>query len=326
MIEPPNYSDIVEASQRISKHARRTPLLRSDALDELVGGNILIKPECLQCIGAFKFRGAYNAISRINQREFPGGVVAGSSGNHAQGVAEAARLLGLPSAIVMPSDAPRIKVRGVKRAGGEVIAYERDSADRDDLAQHIAGERRAAMVHPFDDRWVIAGQGTVGKELMEQSKLLDLTPDAILAPIGGGGLISGVALAAKHHHPDTEVYGIEPEGFDDFRRSLDVGTRLENPPGPSSICDALLSPKPGVITFQICQRVLSGGLTVSDDDVRDAMKFAFERLKLVLEPGGAVALAALLNGSFPVRGGTVAVVLSGGNVDPDAYATAIGAH
>ena len=323
MPEIPGFADVEEAAKRIAPHSARTPLLENCALNEHLQARILIKPECLQRVGAFKFRGAYNAISRVDAAAFPGGVVTCSSGNHAQGVAEAARIMGFKAAIVMPSDAPKIKVRGVKRAGGEVIAYDRKNESRETIAKRIADERQAAFIPPFDDPKVIAGQGTVGLELMSDADALGAVPDAVLVPASGGGLISGVAIAVKHFSPGTEVNSVEPSGFDDLARSLKAGKHEHNEPGHASICDALLVPTPGKLTFEICREFLAGGLVVSDEAALSAMRYAFETLKLVVEPSGAIALAALLDGAFPVKGRTVAVVLSGGNVDPDMFATAI---
>lgn len=319
----PSYRDVEAAADRIAPLAVRTPLLQSSVLDARVGGRVLLKAETLQRIGAFKFRGAYNAVSHVDQRRFPGGVVACSSGNHAQGVAEAARLCGLRAAIVMPADAPRIKVEGTRALGAEVVRYDRDTEDRQAIADRLADERGAALVLPFDDPLIIAGQGTAGLELMQQAEAIGAPPDLVLVPCSGGGLVTGIALAVKHARPDAEVYAVEPAGFDDFGRSLAAGSRQRNSRTSGSICDALLSTEPGVLTFALARERLAGGLAVSDAEVRAAMRYAFGVLKLVVEPGGAVALAALLSGKIEARGRTVAVVLSGGNVDPELYASAI---
>ncbi len=311
----PVFDDITEAATRINGLAVRTPLLESHILNERVSGRVLIKPENLQRMGAFKFRGAYNMISRLDKEHWPGGVTTCSSGNHAQGVAEAARLCGLPAAIVMPADAPALKLERTRRAGAEVITYDRDTEDREAIAARIAEERGALFVPPYNSPDIIAGQGTLGLELMLDAAERGAEPGAVLVPCGGGGLVSGVALAVKHFRDAAEVWAVEPENFDDLARSLKSGRRETNSSQSGSICDALLAPTPGELTFQIIRRLLSGALTVSDDDAREAIRFAFEELKLVVEPGGAVALAALLSGRFAVNGGTVAIVLSGGNID-----------
>lgn len=316
----PIFDDITTAAKRISGLAVRTPLLESQILNDRVSARVLIKPENLQRMGAFKFRGAYNMISRLNPEEWPGGVTTCSSGNHAQGVAEAARLCGLPATIVMPADAPALKLERTRRAGAEVVTYDRDTQDREAIAARIAEERGAIFVPPYNNSDIIAGQGTSGLELMLDAAERGAEPDAVLAPCGGGGLVSGVALAVKYLRNDAEVWAVEPEGFDDLARSLESGQRECNPSNSGSICDALLAPTPGELTFPIIQRLLAGALSVSDDEAREAIRFAFEELKLVLEPGGAVALAALLSGRFKADGRTVAIILSGGNIDRDHFA------
>jgi threonine dehydratase len=312
----PTYEDVATAAQRITAHAAVTPLLGSAHLDEVLGARILIKAECLQRVGAFKFRGAFNKISQIDKRAYPGGIVAMSSGNHAQGAAEAARLCAMPARIVMPADAPRTKVARTRRSGAEVIFFDRDREDRDAIARDLCARHQAALVPPYDDPDIIAGQGTAGLELMAQAKALGLVPDAVLAPASGGGLITGIALAVKRTAPTAQVYSVEPAGFDDLARSLASGRRERNAVTSGSICDALMAQTPGEITFALARRLLTSGLAVSDDEVRAAIKFAFEELRLVVEPGGAAALAAVLAGKIPVRGRTIAVVLSGGNIDP----------
>jgi len=262
-------------------------------------------------------------VSRIDRAKFPGGVVACSSGNHAQGVAHAATLCGLPSVIVMPADAPRLKIERTRAFGAEVVTYDRATEDRDAIAHRICAERRAAFVHPFDDFHVIAGQGTAGLELMQQAKAIGAMPDAVLACCSGGGLATGVALAVKAANPRAEVYVVEPAGFDDFARSLASGKREKNASTTGSICDALMAPSPGELTFALAQQNGVKALAVTDEEARNAMRFAFRELKLVIEPGGAVALAAILSGKLPVKGRTVAAILSGGNVDPADYAAII---
>jgi threonine dehydratase len=284
---------------------------------------MLLKAENLQRVGAFKFRGAYNAISQIDRKLHPGGVVACSSGNHAQGVACAAELCGMPAVIVMPSDAPALKRQRTEAYGAEVVGYDRNTEDREAIAMAIADERKAAFVHPFDDPRVIAGQGTVGLELMEQAAALGHTPEAVLVCCSGGGLASGISLAVKAANPASTIHTVEPDGFDDFARSLQSGHHETNDRTSGSICDALMSETPGRITLSIALENMAPGLTVTDDEARAAMRFAYHDLKMVLEPGGAVALAAVLHGKIPTQGRTVACILSGGNVDPADYARII---
>ena len=316
----PTIEDVHAARVRLRGHALVTPLLTHPMLDARVGGRILLKAESLQRVGAFKFRGAYNAIAQIDRAACPGGVVACSSGNHAQGVAAAATLAGLRSLIVMPSDAPRLKIERTRAFGAEVHLYDRVSEDRDAIANRIAAERRAEVVHPFDDARVIAGQGTVGLELMEQATAMASPPELVLVPCSGGGLAGGIALAVKAAHPGAQVMTVEPAGFDDMARSLASGERERNTALAGSICDALLSPSPGELTLALAQRHIAGGIVVPDDETREAIRVAFEVLKLVLEPAGAIALAAVLSGRVEVRGRTVACILSGGNIDPVQFA------
>lgn len=319
----PTFSDIIAARARLKPHAMVTPLIEHPLLNARTGARVLLKCENLQRVGSFKFRGAYNKISQIDRAKFPGGVVACSSGNHAQGAAAAASLEKLHSIIVMPSDAPRLKIARTRAFGGEVVAYDRERDDRDAIARRICEERKAVYVHPYDDADVMAGQGTVGLEIMEQARAIDAVPDAVLVCASGGGLVGGVAIAVKERHPAAEVFSVEPEGFDDLARSLVSGKRERNARLSGSICDALLLPTPGEIPFEVAKRKLSGGLVVSDQEACEAVRYAFEELKLVVEPGGAVALAAVLTERVPVRGRTIAVVLSGGNVDPQVFADII---
>jgi threonine dehydratase len=312
----PTIEDVRAANRRLGDLAIRTPLLTHPALDAATGGRVLLKAESLQRVGAFKFRGAWNKIAQVDRSSFPGGVVACSSGNHAQGVAAAARLAGMRALVVMPSDAPPLKIDRTRAFGAETYLYDRVREDREAIAVRLAAERGAAMVHPFDDPDVIAGQGTAGLELMEQCAALGLVPDAVLVPCSGGGLASGVALAVEAAAPACEVFAVEPDGFDDLARSLASGRRERNARLSGSICDALLSATPGEITFEILRPRLAGSLTATDDEVRAAIRFAYHELKLVLEPGGAIALAALLNGRVPAAARTIACVLSGGNIDP----------
>ncbi|MEL6375381.1 MAG: threonine/serine dehydratase [Pseudomonadota bacterium] len=319
----PTFDDITAAATRLRGHAVRTPLLQHPALDAAAGGTVLVKAENLQRVGAFKFRGAYNAISRLSADAYPGGVVACSSGNHAQGVATAASLLGFAATIVMPSDAPALKIARTRAAGAEVVLYDRVNEDREAIAKGLCGQLRAAFVHPFDNPDVIAGQGTAGVEMMEQAAERGLTPDAVVVCVSGGGLLGGIALAVKAHAPTAQLYAAEPAGFDDMARSLVSGQREHNEAASGSICDALLTPSPGAITFALAREHVSAGLVVTDDEVREAMRFAFTEMKLVVEPGGAVALAAVLTGKLETRGRCTGVLISGGNVDPATFATII---
>jgi threonine dehydratase len=315
----PTFADVEAAAARLRGVALRTPLLESEALNERVGGCVLVKAECLQRTGSFKFRGACNTISQIAAAA----VVAYSSGNHAQGVAAAARLLRKAATIVMPADAPAIKVERTRADGAEVRLYDRTRESREAIGAEIAARTGAALVKPYDDPRIIAGQGTAGLELARQAREQGARLDAALIPCGGGGLIAGCGIALSRLCPGIQIYAVEPAAFDDTGRSLAAGERLANPPGGRSICDALLAPTPGELTFELNRRLLAGGVAVGDDDALCAMSFAFRDLKLVVEPGGAVALAALLSGRFEARGRTVAIVLSGGNVDPEVFALAL---
>jgi threonine dehydratase len=312
--------DVLAAARRLSGQAVRTPLLSCAALDALTGGRILLKAENLQIGGAFKFRGAYNRLVQLDAREREAGVVAWSSGNHSQGIAAAGTRLGVRTTIIMPADAPAIKVENTKRLGAEIVLYDRQTQSREAIGHRMSAERGATLVPSYDDPHVIAGQGTVGLEIIEQSAdLIGGAPDAVLVPCGGGGLIAGCALAISSNSPATRVYSVEPAGYDDTARSLVAGKRVEALAGAKTICDALLAPTPGDLTFPINSRLLAGGFAVSDQMVLAACAFAWRELKLVVEPGGAVALAAALHNVFDCSNKTVAIVLSGGNVDPDVY-------
>ena len=321
MTRIPVFDDVKAAARRIAGHARRTPLLADTPLDRLTGGRILLKLETLQHTGSFKFRGAWNRLAQLDERERAAGVVAFSSGNHAQGVAEAARRLGIRATIVMPRDAPQMKRQNTLDMGAEVVEYDRVHESREQIAAKIATERHATLVPSFDDPDVIAGQGTVGLEIAEQAADMGLTLDDVVVCCSGGGLTAGIAIAMQKLAPHVALWTAEPEAHDDHRRSLQSGRRQRNEPGvPPSICDALLAPMPGELTFAINQQSLRGGLAVSDDEVRHAMAFAARTLKLVVEPGGAVALACVLGGKLDTRGRTVAVTLTGGNVDDALFA------
>lgn len=321
MSETPGIEDIEAAAGRLAGVVVETPLLRNAELDEIADGTVLIKPECFQSIGSFKIRGAYNLLSQLSPDQAGRGVVAWSSGNHAQGVALAGKLLGIHAAIVMPEDAPASKLENTRRLGGEVITYDRYTGDREAIARSIAAERGAELVPSYDHPHIIAGQGTMGLEIAEQSQSLGLPVDQVLICCGGGGLTSGSAIALRARLPDVAVYAVEPEGFDDTTRSLQTGERLSIDPAARSICDALLAPSPGKLPFEIMQRLVAGGLVVSEDEVKAAMRFAFQQLKIVVEPGGAVALAAVLSGKIDTSHKTTAVVFSGGNVDVEQFAS-----
>jgi len=311
----PSFEGVLDAARQIDGVAVRTPLIESPALNAVVGGRVLMKAENLQRAGAFKFRGAYNRISRLNAEEKARGVVAFSSGNHAQGVAAAAALVGTSAIIVMPSDSPRVKVGGVIGFGGEVRLYDRWTESREAIGAAIAAERGSVLVPPFDDPFIIEGQGTVALEMLDQA---DAPMDQLLCGASGGGLMAGINLVMAERSPQTKVIVVEPEAYDDTARSLAAGERVGHPEGPPSICDALMSPMPGVLTWPINRR-LAGALTVSDAEVAEAVRFAFRHLKLVVEPGGAVSLAALLSGKSETKGRTTGIVLSGGNVDAVLY-------
>lgn len=313
----PTIEDVRAAAGRIKPYAVRTPLLESPHLNDVVGGRLLIKAEPLQRTGSFKFRGAFNSISQLSENKQKKGVVTYSSGNHAQGLAAAAQLLGISAVIVMPEDAPALKIENTRGYGAEVILYNRYTENREHIGAQISAERGLSLIKPYDDPAIIAGQGTVGLEITEQ---LDSPPDQVLVPCGGGGLISGTAIAIKAVYPNADVFAVEPEDFDDTARSLKQGTRQEVEPDARSICDSLLPPTPGKLTFAVNLQLLTGGLVVSDAQAKEAMRQASLRLKLVVEPGGAVALAAVLSEAIKCRDRTTIAVCSGGNVDPSFFA------
>lgn len=315
--------DIRAAAARLDGFAARTPLLESPRLNERLGGRLLVKAECLQKTGSFKFRGAFNTLSSMDPEIRARGVLAYSSGNHAQGVALSARMFGIPATIIMPADAPDLKKRNTAEYGAEVILYDRFGENREALGERLVAERGLTLVKPYDQESVIAGQGTVGLEIGEQAAQLDARPEIALCPAGGGGLISGASVALKDAFPDIAVHPVEPAGFDDWRRSLDSGERQSADPAARSICDAILTPTPGEITFAIGRRTLSEGLSVTDAEALAAMRTAFLELKIVTEPGGVVALAAVLSGKIDLAGRTAAVIVSGGNVDPALFRRAL---
>jgi threonine dehydratase len=315
----PTAADVDAAALRLAGIALRTPMVTSPVLDALTGARIFLKAETLQRTGSFKFRGAYNKVSSIPLAERAGGVVAFSSGNHAQGVAAAARLLGMPAVIVMPADAPRPKRERTAALGAEVVLYDRARDDRQVIAREIAAQRHAALVPPYDDPLVIAGQGTTGREIVEDLTAQGLVADVVAVTASGGGLTAGIALAVKARMPHTRLYTAEPEGFDDHARSFKSGQRERNAALTGTICDALMAQTPGELTFAINRTLVGAGVAVSDQEVTAAVAFAFRELKLVVEPGGAVALAALLSGKIDVKGKIAVAVLSGGNVDPELF-------
>ena len=311
--------EIEAAARRLAGIAIETPLLQSSELDELTGGTVLLKPECLQRVGSFKIRGAYNLLSQLSPEQARCGVVAWSSGNHAQGVAAAGAMLGIQTTIVMPEDAPAAKLENTRRLGGEVITYDRYTGDREAIAREIAAERGAELVPSYDHADIIAGQGTVGLEIAAQSIALGMPVDQVLIPCGGGGLSSGSAIALKARLPDVAVITVEPENYDDTAQSLRSGRRVSVPTTQLSVCAALLVASPGKLPFDIMRKFVDAGLVVSDEEVKSAMRFAFREIKLVVEPGGAAALAAVLAEKIDFEGKTTAVVLSGGNVDLDLF-------
>lgn len=311
----PTSADVDRAAERLEGVALKTPLIASPLLDAITGGRIFLKAETLQRTGSFKFRGAYNKLSSIPEANRAGGVVAFSSGNHAQGVAAAAKMLGMPAVIVMPRDAPALKRARTADLGAEVVLYDRASEDREAIAAKIANERGATLVPPYDDPLVIAGQGTAGREIVLDLAALGLKPDIVVVNASGGGLAAGVALAVMARVPDARIFTAEPEGFDDHARSFKSGRREQNEGETRSICDALMASKPGEITFEITRNLVGQGAVLSDEEVGQAVAFAFRELKLVVEPGGAVALAALLSGRIDARGKIAVAILSGGNID-----------
>ena len=312
---------IEAAAARMAGHVRRTPLLNAPLLDKAAGRRIFVKAECLQVTGSFKARGGWSAVSALSPEARKRGVIAYSSGNHAQGVAHAAARHGAPCVILMPSDAPQVKIANTRGYGAEVVLYDRATEDRDAIGARIASERSLTLIKPYDDPQVIAGQGTVGLELAEQAHEAGIAEAPVFVCCGGGGLSSGIALALAARAPGLKVRTAEPQGFDDMARSLATGQRERNPALSGSICDAILTPMPGDLTLPILSRLAGPGAVITDDQALRAMALAFTHLRIVLEPGGAVALAAALFGDgLP---DTVIAVATGGNVDPDTFATAL---
>lgn len=319
-------NDIREAAHRLKGHARRTPLLSSPFLDDIAGRRILVKPECLQQTGSFKYRGARNTVAQLSDKELKTGVIAFSSGNHAQGVALAAGEYGAPAVIVMPADAPQLKIDNTAALGAEVILYDRAHEDRDEIGARLARERGLTLIKPFDEPRVIAGQGTVGLEIAAQAAELGITTAEVCVPCGGGGLSSGIALALAGEAPNMRLRPVEPKDFDDFTRSLASGRIERNERLSGSLCDAIITPEPGEITFPILRRLSGPGIVVTEEEALRAVALAFLRLKVVIEPGGAVALAAALFHGDKLDGDTAICVASGGNVDPAAFGMALNTY
>ncbi|WP_343081588.1 threonine/serine dehydratase [Ostreiculturibacter nitratireducens] len=318
-----NIALIEAAADRLRGHARVTPLLSSPFLDEIAGRRVLVKAECLQHTGSFKFRGGWSAVSALPEEVRGKGVVAVSTGNHAQGVAYAAQLHGVPSVIVMPADAPKLKIENTRALGAEVILYDRETENRDEIGAKLSRERDLTLIKPYDDPQVIAGQGTIGLELAQQLADEDIAKADVLIPCGGGGLSSGIGLALEAWAPGLRIRPVEPADFDDVKRSLASGRIEKNPKATGSLCDAILTPSPGSITFPILSRIAGPGLSVTDDEALRGMALAFSRLKIVLEPAGAVALASALLHPNESEGDAVIVVASGGNVDAPVFREAL---
>jgi len=315
----PTARDVHEAAARIRPHIRLTPLVRVPELERFTGGPVAVKLEPLQRTGSFKIRGALNRIMCLSADERRAGVVAWSSGNHAQGVAAAAAQFGVPAVIVMPADAPELKIANTRALGAEVVLYDRARQDREAIAREIARVRKLIVVPSYDDAHIIAGQGTLGLEIAAQIQEMNLNADDVIVPASGGGLVAGVGLAVREHNKDARIFTAEPTGYDDHRRSIAAGAPQRNATTANALCDALLAPTPGALTWPINRAQLCNGYAVDDDDVCAAMAFAFRHLKVVVEPGGAAALASILSRQHTADGRTSLIVLSGGNVDEDTF-------
>ncbi len=320
----PTFDDVTAAARRLEGHARKTPMIRSGAVDVLTGRTVWFKPECSQKVGAFKYRGAFNRLSAMNAAERARGVVAYSSGNHAQGVSRAAKEFGMSAIIVMPEDAPAIKVAGVKNDGAEIVFYDRHTESREDIADEIAARDGRIIVPSYDDPYIIAGQGTTGLEIAQEAADKGISIDAFITPIGGGGLCAGSSLALHALSPKTKIFAAEPQHYNDHQISLRSGIRQGFKAAPHSLCDALMTPMPGALTFAINRKALTDVFTASDEECLHAMAIARRDLGLTVEPGGAVAMAAVLSGAFDAYPSlkTICIVLSGGNVDPEITARA----
>ena len=323
MPQIPSYPDVVQAAKRLRGHVRETPLIRSDVIDILTEKTVWFKPECNQKVGAFKYRGAFNRLSAMNEAERARGVVAYSSGNHAQGVSRAAKELGISAVIVMPTDAPMVKTDGVNRDGAKIVSYDRHTESREAIAAQISKDEGRIVVPSYDDPYIIAGQGTVGLEIAQESNKLGIAFDALITPIGGGGLCAGTSLAMNVLSHTTKIYGAEPEHYNDHQLSIRAGKRLPYPEAPETLCDALMTPIPGELTFPINIKSVSDVFTATDRDCLMAMAISKKELGVQLEPGGAVAMAAVLNGVFTdTAHNIICVILSGGNADTETIARA----
>ncbi len=311
--------DVRDAAQALRGIANRTPLLENPDVDARLAGRLLIKAECAQRTGAFKIRGAYNRIRQMSASEKQRGVITYSSGNHAQGVALASQLLGTSALIVMPEDTPPVKIESTRALGAEIATFDRDSEDSDEVVSRLRAETGRIIVPPSGDGRVLAGGGTVALELFEQAQNVNTSLDAVLVPCGGGGLTAATAFVMRALSPTTQVFAVEPELFDDTRRSLVAGRRVANPKGQRTICDAIMTLMPNALTFPINLDLLAGALVVSDDEVRAAMLFAYDQFKIVVEPGAAVGIAAVLSRKIEIRGKTIATIVTGGNIDPDRF-------
>ncbi|PHR93407.1 MAG: pyridoxal-5'-phosphate-dependent protein [Robiginitomaculum sp.] len=320
----PTYEDVKSAALRLKGHIKETPILRHDRLDEISGLKLFLKNETAQKTGTFKYRGAFSRLSALNEAQKQQGVVAFSSGNHAQGVALAAKELGISAIIVMPKTAPLKKKQGTRSHGATIVEYDPKTQVREEIAAQIGARDNRIVVPAYDDAHVISGQGSVGKEICEYFSALDTTLDALITPVGGGGLCAGISLSMQALSPKTKIYAAEPINYDDTYRSLQLGARVANANPPPTLCDALMSPSPGEITFSINQHSLSGVFRVTDQECLQAMAWVHELLGVTIEPGGSVALAAALSGQTGIaQGSTIAIVLSGGNVDDDVMALAL---
>ena len=319
-------SNIRRAATRLRGVAVKTPILQNRYLNEQVGATVYMKLESLQHIGAFKFRGAYNRLCQLDESQRALGVVAFSSGNHAQGIALAAKLLGIKASIVMPTDAPILKLEGTERLGATILPYDRATESREDIAANIAASTGATLVPAFEDLDVIAGQGTCGLEIMEQLAALDMVADHVLTPCGGGGWLAGTSTAVKAISAATKVYGVEQENYDDHLLSKRTGERVKVDGTMPTMCDALMATTPGEITWSINSKTVDDFLVVSEDNIAHAISYAFRYLKLIVEPGGVVALAALLANKLEVKDKTVAIVLSGGNIDRNTFLRCLEQH
>lgn len=318
-----NTNDIIEAKKTLKNYITKTPLIYDFNLSEKYEAKIFYKAEGLQRTGSFKIRGAYNKIHKSINHDNLNGVLAWSSGNHAQGVAEAAKIFKIKATIVMPKDAPKIKIEGTRLRGANIIFYDRRNENREEIGKSIAKKKNLSIIPPYDDKYVIAGQGTIGLEIIDQIKEYGLKPDKILVPTGGGGLIAGISTILKKKYKNINIYSVEPKYFSDYSKSIKNKKIFLNNMNNYSICDSLLANRPGEITFDINKELLKRGLIVNDNQVLKAIKYAYQNLGIILEPGGAVALAAILNKKTIIKNKTIVAVLSGSNIDPKVLKKAI---